>query len=427
MNAKETKALSVSQLSDILKACFENPMFSNLRVYGEVYSIRLGKFSYIDLGDQGHKETNSPLLRCAFNCYYGSGYGLESIKPGDVIEITGSLSYYAHGSSVTLWGKQVTILQSQLGKSLLEKKKTLEKLDKLGYLDEKRKRKIPRFVRKVAIVTAQTGAAYQDILKTLHDRFPVDTYLYPTIVQGEGAAKSIVKSIRRASECDYDVVILGRGGGSKTDLSCFDDYEVALAIAECPIPVITCIGHTIDTAIADRVSDYQAITPTEGASLINPSLEEIQGELEEKSRTLLRTYQTILNRAYFLLSEREKRLESLSPENRLKKEKEHLVSLHTSLERLYLHKIRLGELALSSKKEKLRNTFRLLLGKEKNDLLGREKKLSAYDPSLLSKEGYALVFRNGKKVKNATDLKEGEEVTITFVDGRKDAIIKGGK
>ena len=97
MNAKDNKPLSVSQLSNILKACFENPMFSSLTVYGEVYSIRLGKFSYIDLGDQGHKETNSPLLRCAFNCYYGNDYGLEDIKVGDIIQITGSLSYHIVG------------------------------------------------------------------------------------------------------------------------------------------------------------------------------------------------------------------------------------------------------------------------------------------------------------------------------------------
>lgn len=427
MNAKETKALSVSQLSEILKACFENPMFSSLTVYGEVYSIRLGKFSYIDLGDQGHKETNSPLLRCAFNCYYGSGYGLENIKPGDVIQITGSLSYYAHGSSITLWGKQVTLLQSQLGKSLLEKKKTLEKLEKLGYLDEKRKRKIPRFVRKVAILTAETGAAYQDILKTLHDRFPVDTYLYPTVVQGEGASKSIVKSLRRASSKDYDVLILGRGGGSKTDLSCFDDYEVALAIAECPIPVITCIGHTIDTAIADRVSDYQAITPTEGASLINPSREDIEEELFEKKEALETVYQNVLNKAYFLFSERTKRLESLSPENRLRKEKEHLASLYSNLKRLYCNKIHLAEIAVHSSKDRLNNTFRLRLEKEKNALLEKEKELKNFDPSLLSKEGYSLIFKGGKKVKGVGDLADGDSITITFVDGRRKAMIQGGQ
>ena len=220
------KAYSVSEISDILKAAFSNPSFINLPVYGEVYSIKLGKFSYIEIGDQGNKQTNSPLLKCAFSTFYNDNFHLDEIKVGDVILITGNLSYYPHGSSITLWGNSVEILKSQEGKNLLLKKKTLEKLDKMGYLDEKRKRKIPTYCKKVAILTAENGAAYQDILKTLHDRFPVSSVLYPVVVQGDNAAKSIVKALHLANEKDYDVIILGRGGGSKTDLSCFDDEKV---------------------------------------------------------------------------------------------------------------------------------------------------------------------------------------------------------
>ncbi len=424
MSAKETKPLSVSQLSNILKACFENPMFSSLSVYGEVYSIRLGKFTYIDLGDQGHKETNSPLLRCAFNCYYGNDYGLEDIKVGDVIQITGSLSYYAHGSSLTLWGKRVEMLQTQSGKALLEKKKTLEKLDKLGYLDPKRKRPIPKFCKRIAILTAETGAAYQDIKKTLHDRFPVDTVLFPTVVQGDGAAKSIVKNLNKASKMDFDCIILGRGGGSKTDLSCFDDEAVAMAIAESRIPVITCIGHTIDTAIADRVSDAQAITPTEGASLINPSLEDIHDELRSIQENLDDRFSSIMNSACFTLEQRKKRLESLSPLSYLKKEQKKINSSLSNLNYCLTNLIKKKTLEIDKDKSSLDSLFQAYINKKNEALLRKEKELEKYNPTLLENKGYAVIMKGDKKITSSSLLNSGDEIEITFLDGRKTAKIK---
>lgn len=424
MSAKETKPLSVSQLSNILKACFENPMFSSLSVYGEVYSIRLGKFTYIDLGDQGHKETNSPLLRCAFNCYYGNDYGLEDIKVGDVIQITGSLSYYAHGSSLTLWGKRVEMLQTQSGKALLEKKKTLEKLDKLGYLDPKRKRPIPKFCKRIAILTAETGAAYQDIKKTLHDRFPVDTVLFPTVVQGDGAAKSIVKNLNKASKMDFDCIILGRGGGSKTDLSCFDDEAVAMAIAESRTPVITCIGHTIDTAIADRVSDAQAITPTEGASLINPSLEDIHDELRSIQENLDDRFSSIMNSACFTLEQRKKRLESLSPLSYLKKEQKKINSSLSNLNYCFTNLIKKKTLEIDKDNSSLDSLFQAYITKKNEALLRKEKELEKYNPTLLEKKGYAVIMKGDKKITSSSLLNSGDEIEITFLDGRKGAKIK---
>lgn len=424
MSAKETKPLSVSQLSNILKACFENPMFSSLSVYGEVYSIRLGKFTYIDLGDQGHKETNSPLLRCAFNCYYGNDYGLEDIKVGDVIQITGSLSYYAHGSSLTLWGKRVEMLQTQSGKALLEKKKTLEKLDKLGYLDPKRKRPIPKFCKRIAILTAETGAAYQDIKKTLHDRFPVDTVLFPTVVQGDGAAKSIVKNLNKASKMGFDCIILGRGGGSKTDLSCFDDEAVAMAIAESRIPVITCIGHTIDTAIADRVSDAQAITPTEGASLINPSLEDIHDELRSIQENLDDRFSSIMNSACFTLEQRKKRLESLSPLSYLKKEQKKINSSLSNLNYCLTNLIKKKTLEIDKDKFSLDSLFQAYINKKNEALLRKEKELEKYNPTLLENKGYAVIMKGDKKITSSSLLNSGDEIEITFLDGRKTAKIK---
>ncbi len=421
------KAYSVSEISQILKAAFENPTFSNLPVYGEVYSIKLGKFSYIELGDQGNKQTNSPLLRCAFSTFYGNNYHLEEIKVGDVIMITGRLSYYPHGSSVTLWGNEVEILKSQEGKNLLAKKKTLEKLDKLGYLDERRKRKIPSYCKKVAILTAESGAAYQDILKTLHDRFPVSTVLYPCIVQGDNAARSMTNALLRAQEGDYDCILLGRGGGSKTDLSCFDDEKLSLAIAESKIPVITCIGHTIDLAIADRVSDIRAITPTEGASLINPSLDEVHQRRKDFAHQLEEGMKNIIRSYAMNLSSYQEKLEAYSPKNKIRNEKDKVTQFQEKLSLVYhslLQQKKNEQMLYSNKMSHLMET---LLQKKKSKWREFSSLLDNLDPKKFALKGYAFIYKDGKKVTSIHELHDEDNITITYHDGRKDAIIKERK
>ncbi len=421
MSSPENKPLSVGELSSILKACFENPAFGDLTVYGEVYSIRVGgKFAYLDLGDQGKNQTSSPVLRCAFSCFYGDNYGLENVKSGDVVQIRGSLSYYPHGSSITFWGKELQVLQNQLGTNLIKKRKALEKLEKLGYLDESRKRPIPKFCKKVAILTAKDGAAYQDILKTLHDRFPVDSVLYPITVQGDGASSSIVKALAAANNDEgYDALIIGRGGGSKTDLSCFDDEKVALAIATSKIPVITCIGHTIDTAIADRVSDVKAITPTEGASLINPSLEEIQEDYNGLKDQLDSLFKSKLQEKALALDNYASRLKSLSPLNDIKNAKSMLDDYFTRLNDLF-------SLAIRNKTQEKQNFIFSLDSNYQNRLIKEKSLLQRYDslleksnPQTIALKGYALIYKDGKKIHSSLELKAGDKALITFIDGRK--------
>lgn len=415
------KAYSVGELSSILKACFENPSFSKIPVYGEVYSIRLGKFSYIDLGDQGSNQSNAPLLRCAFSCFYNNDYHLEDIQVGDVILIEGKLSYYPHGSSVTLWGNKVEILKNQEGKNLLAKKKTLEKLEKLGYLDEKRKRKIPNYCKKIAILTSKDGAAYQDILKTLHDRFPVSSVLYPCIVQGENAAKSMTKALLEAQKEDYDCILLGRGGGSKTDLSCFDDEKLSLAIAESKCPVITCIGHTIDTAIADRVSDIKAITPTEGASLINPSLSDVISRREEFLSSLKEAYQNVL-RSYALSCENyQTKLESLSPDNRVLMKKKDALSFSNQLSLIYLSLLKRKKDATDNLKQNILLSYQSLLQRKKEQAVHFQELIEQENP--IRYLSFSCLYKEGKKVTSVKDLNVEDEILITLLDGRVKAKI----
>ncbi|MFA6874404.1 MAG: exodeoxyribonuclease VII large subunit [Bacilli bacterium] len=412
------RTFSVGQLSALLKGCFSNPLFHSLTVYGEIFQIHPGKYTYIELGDQGKKETNSPIVKCAFATYYGDGYGLGDLKPGDVISVTGSLTYYEHGCSLTLWGESTTLLSSQTGKNLLLRKKTLEKLEKLGYLEESRKKPIPRFCRKVAVLTAETGAAYQDILKTLHDRFPVSSVLFPVTVQGENAAKSILAALEEAKKGDFDVILLGRGGGSKTDLSCFDDEKVALSIATSPVPVITAIGHTVDTSIADRVSDRMAITPTEGASLINPSLADIEEEKEAILEGLRDGYLSILREKRLALEGLRNALLAYSPSRLLSGKEEKRKSLESSLSIAFLAKASQYRQEKESLSSALEDGLSYYLGKKKAECLALAGNMEALSPLLILDKGYAQVFQDGILVRHPKDLHKGS-AEIAYPEGRR--------
>ena len=420
MSFLKSKVLSVLELSEFLKALFDNPECKNIQVYGEVYSIKPGKFTYIDLGDQGKDQTNSPILKCAVRSFYNQGFDILSIKKGDVIKVTGDLSYYQHGSSLTMWVSDIEILQNQEGRNLLAKKKTLEKLEKLGYLNPERKRDIPRYCSKVAIITASTGAAYHDIVETLHKRFPVNTVLYPCTVQGDEAAKSILKALKKANESDADVIILGRGGGSNTDLSCFDNEEVAIAIATSKIPIITSIGHSIDEAIADKVSDKKTITPTDGANLINPSLEEIENYKKDYRFKLESLFKSKIHEKILVNETFKNRLNELSPLNKVSRlVNEHKVYI-SRLNQVFLSVIDKNKNKTMMFSSSSLDKYRLILTSSMHKYNNYVNMLNQLNPLLISSKGYASVFTvDGKMIKSSEELKLDNEYIISYPDGRK--------
>ena len=421
---KMEEYLSVSQLSSQLKSLFDNEVFYNVTVVGEIYSITQSRsiFIYIDLGDEDGDQTRGPILKCAFRSF--DIKNKEDFKKGDIVKVRGKLSYYPHGSSLTLWLTGIELHKDSLGKNLLKKRKILEKLDKLGYLDEKRKIPVPEFVNNVGIVTANFSAAYNDILVALKSRFPVSTVLYPCQVQGENAAKSIIRALTAAIDDKVDVIILGRGGGSNSDLSAFDDEELAFKIAESKVPIITCIGHSIDETIADRVASKVCITPTDAGNSINPSLAEVKDSLNSKKRMLidlitavLRDYENALsfNKKIFLSLSSDKRIELLK--NTLEKKMNLFVSLFKDAI------IRQKEM-LKNKKDHLNYNINNLVGVYKTRLTEKNLLLEKNSKQDIATKGYIKVFIDDKIIKSSDDLKTGDEVSLSFFDGKKDAIIK---
>ena len=421
---KMEEYLSVSQLSSQLKSLFDNEVFYNVTVVGEIYSIAQSRsiFTYIDLGDEDGDQTRGPILKCAFRSF--DIKAKEDFKKGDIVKVRGKLSYYPHGSSLTLWLTGIELHKDSLGKNLLKKRKILEKLDKLGYLDEKRKIPVPELVNNVGIVTANFSAAYNDILVALKSRFPVSTVLYPCQVQGENAAKSIIRALTAAIDDKVDVIILGRGGGSNSDLSAFDDEELAFKIAESKVPIITCIGHSIDETIADRVASKVCITPTDAGNSINPSLAEVKDSLSSKKRMLIDLITAVLRDYENALSFKKKIFLSLSSDKRIELLKNTLEKKMNLFVSLFKDAIIRQKEMLKNKKDHLNYNINNLVGVYKTRLTEKNLLLEKNSKQDIATKGYIKVFIDDKIIKSSDDLKTGDEVSLSFFDGKKDAIIK---
>lgn len=416
---------SVKELSNILKACFERKEFTNLSVMGEIYSIKLGsKFSYIDLGDTDSDQSNGPVLKIAFQMFSSNFYILNKLSKGDVVKVRGKLSYYPHGCSLTLWANHVETVLDTLGKNLLKKRKILENLDKLGYLNPERKKPIPEYVTKIGIVTANNSAAYSDILESLKTRFPVSTILYPCQVQGDNAAKTMIKSIKMANDDKVDVIFLGRGGGSNTDLSAFDDEELAICIATSKIPVITCIGHSIDESIADRVADKSFITPTDAGKSINVSKEDIKKDISSYKDELNNRIVNIIHNYELILQDYKNKLDSSSLPSKLKVAKTNIEKYKNLLNNYFINDVKQNKMNIQTFANRLNYLHQNNINFYKDLIYSYKLKIEKYNDDSILNRGYIKVFKNDKMIKSATDLSKNDEIKLSFADGSKKAVIK---
>jgi exodeoxyribonuclease VII large subunit len=257
------RALSVGELTRLLRAQVE-PRFKDVWVAGEVASLRrqASGHLYFVLKDAdasiGAVIWSSQARRVPF----ALEDGLEVVARG-YVEI-----YPPHG-------KYQLIVQEieprGAGARALLLKQVKERLQKDGLLDPARKRPLPFLPRRVGVATSPTGAAVRDFLRVLHGRFPTMPVLVaPCRVQGDGAAAMVISAVRALCRAGCDVVVITRGGGSQDELAAFDDERLARAIAACPVPVVSAVGHEVDFTVADLVADVRAATPTHAAQLVVP-------------------------------------------------------------------------------------------------------------------------------------------------------------
>ena len=253
---------TVKQVNAYIKNMFtQDFMLNRIYIKGEVSNCKYHTSGhlYFSLKDE------SGTIACVMFAGQRSGLSFR-MQEGQQVIVLGSVSVYERDGRYQVYAKEIVLD----GAGLLYEKfiKLKKELEEMGMFAPEYKKPIPEFVRTVGVVTAPTGAAVRDIINITRRRNPyVQILLYPALVQGDGASESVVRGIRALEEAKVDVMIVGRGGGSIEDLWAFNEENVARAVFECSVPVISAVGHETDTTIIDYVADLRAPTPSAAAEL----------------------------------------------------------------------------------------------------------------------------------------------------------------
>ena len=267
-----------------------------------------------------------------------------------------------------------------------------------GWFDEDRKKPLPEFPKTIGIVTSPDGAALRDIIRVAHRRMPwVNLLLYPVLVQGELAAEQIAEAIDNLGESgECDVIITGRGGGSIEDLWAFNELPVIKAIVQCPIPIISAVGHQTDFTLADFAADVRAATPSMAAELATCDADALRRALALMEERLDRAVLSTIAERKSSLQQLVQRLDQTNPAS----------------------VISLGKERLEQIWQRMQRDIESFLAEKRNDLLHAEKLLGAVNPMSITERGYALVRKDdGTLVMDASDLAFGESLKITLARG----------
>ena len=411
----DDKYISVTQLTNYIKGIISSD--SNLR---EVY-VR-GEISNFKRYSSGHcyfslKDKDSVIPAVMFR---GSAQYLKfEPKNGMKVLARGNVDVYNPYGRYQLYVLKLT--EDGLGDLHIAFEQLKKELRALGYFDESLKKPIPKFPKKVGVVTASTGAAIRDIVTTIKRRWPLcEIILFPSLVQGDRAAMNIKRQIEVAdAEFDLDTLIVGRGGGSIEDLWAFNERPVADAILNCQTPVISAVGHEIDWTISDYVADLRAATPTAAAELAVPDIYEVRSNLDNlnsragnvMSKQLndnLERFANIKNRALF------KNPYKIHDMNAMDLDfiKSRLVS--SSKDMIHSNNMTLSRIKNSSVFKKPESIF----DNQRTELSMHINKLNVLNPLLTIQRGYAVARTGGKVVSHAKDLKKDDELELEFKDGK---------
>ena len=419
---EEKKYLSVTALTKYLKYKFDNDAhLKNVLLKGEISNFKRHSRGHFYFTLKDDKAQISAIM-------FASSSNRVKFTPVDGMSILveGYITVYEASGNYQIYVSKMS--EDGLGNLYLAYEQLKKKLSSEGLFDASHKKKIPRFPETIAVLTSPTGAAVQDIINIINRRFPLSSIIiYPTLVQGEYAKDDIVKQLKKVnSDSLCDVIILGRGGGSIEDLWPFNEEEVAHAIYDSKIPIISSVGHETDTTISDYVADLRAPTPSGGAELAVPDQLELFNYLERmnnqnrlslsrlmnsKIDQLKRVESSIIFRDPLRMTENKSRkldhlsdkLELLNPINRLKQSQEDLI-----------------------KTTKRLNDYYLRLLNQKSSVYHLEiNKLELLNPLSIMKKGYSVVKKEGKVLKSIEEVKVNENIDIQVNDGVISANITG--
>lgn len=388
---------TVAQLNTYIKNMFtQDFLLNSLYVKGEVSNCKYHSSGHIYFTLKDRKGT----IACVM--FAGNRNGLNfQLKEGQQVVVGGSVDVYERDGKYQLYAREITLDGEG---ALFEKfEKLKQKLSEMGMFAPEYKQPIPKYVKTLGVVTAPTGAAVRDIINVSKRRNPyIQIILYPAIVQGDAAAASIINGIRALEQIGVDAMIVGRGGGSIEDLWAFNEEEVAKAIFDCQVPIVSAVGHETDTTIADFVADLRAPTPSAAAELLVTDVFELEEKMSQYAYTFFRQMRNKISQCKYAYKSLETRLEYLSPINQVKEKRMHMLDLEKRLEQGMFTK-------LSESKNRLK------LNAEIMKRLSPLNKLSS---------GFSYVqSENGDCLKNIDDFRKGDKIYIHVSDGMATASV----
>lgn len=371
-------------------------MLQSLFVRGEVSNCKYHSSGHIYFTLKDEKGT----IACVM--FAGNRNGLNfALREGMQVVVGGTVDVYARDGKYQMYAKQ--IIQDGAG-YLYEKFEELkQELEERGMFAAQYKRPVPKYIKTLGVVTAPTGAAVRDIVNVAKRRNPyIRIILYPAIVQGEAAAQSIVKGIRALERLGVDAMIVGRGGGSMEDLWAFNEEIVAQAVFDCRVPIISAVGHETDTTIIDFVSDLRAPTPSAAAELAVYDYQQLLGVLSGYKELLLKDMLVSLQKSSRRAEQYKMQLNYVSPANRIRDKKMHMVQLEEELQR-----------AMEQTLLKQRHRLELLLSQ-----------FQGLSPLNKLNQGFSYVTdSDGNAIKSVSRIKAGDMLTINVTDGEISAAV----
>ena len=384
-------AFKVKEVSKYIANVLRRDSFlSNISVEGEVSNFKKsGGHSYFSIKD------DEAMLKCVVFKTVPIAQNLN-LTDGQKVVVTGTVMTYEKGSYYQILCKNVEeVGRGNLYEQFLALK---EKLSKEGLFNVEFKKAIPRFPKNIGVVTAKNGAAIRDILNTLRRRYRIaNIYFYPAKVQGIGASEEIAEGVRYLDSLDFiDTIIVGRGGGSFEDLNAFNDENLVRTIFNCRKPIISAVGHEIDTMLTDFVADKRAATPTAGAELSSVSMDELKEFLNHAEKKLNKNILEEISAEKIQLEHFKKELEYYNPVNRITTLKENLENLRKSLN------------------EKITSVFKY----NKQLLDFKRQSLEIINPTSILDRGYSIIYNEKNEiVKDIKTVNVGDSLKLKVSNG----------
>lgn len=423
---------SISEITAYLRSTLlQDYLLQDVWLQGEVSNANLSRnghlfFSLKDASSVIKSVVWSPL-----------SYSLrKDVRDGQDIMAHGRVDLYPPQGIYQFYVDEV--IPVGIGLAFMEFERLRVQLEAEGLFSEERKRPLPRFPRRIGLVTSSHGAARRDVENVISQRWcQAEIILAPTSVQGDSAAEELVSALQVIATCNVDVIILARGGGDKEDLACFNHERVARAIASMPVPVITGIGHETDFTIADFVADLRAPTPSAAASLAVPDGEEFRADLADLARRVRMLICSDIERKREDIKQTNRVLRRLSPAHQLHIARQRVDENTTVIARAVSREVSMKHSQLSSLAARLRVSAPKLALKRQDvlrlhhlthrntaqrlrEFRGQVEKLAerlaTLDPLATLERGYALVQKqeNGKLVTSAAQVTSGDRVRILF-------------